>query len=96
MSGPRQAGATQDWLADVGFLAFLLMIFVGLSPFALRDPATLALGESRFGASGNAMREIAYMSAFGLVGLAAFRRQGFQALGGGCLCPSWRCSAGAF
>ncbi len=85
VSGARHAGGTQDWLADLGFLAFLLMIFVGLSPFAIRDPATLALGESGFGASGDAMRQIAYMSAFALVVLSAFRKRGFHALDGASL-----------
>jgi exopolysaccharide production protein ExoQ len=82
VGGARSSSASQDWLADLGLLAFLLMIFVGLSPFAIRDPATLALGESGFAASGDAMRQIAYMSAFALVVLAAFRKQGFHAFDG--------------
>jgi len=79
MTGARHVSGSPDRLADLGLLAFLLMIFVGLSPFAVRDPAALALGESGFAASGNAMRQIAYMSVFAIVALAAFRKHGIHA-----------------
>jgi exopolysaccharide production protein ExoQ len=69
------------WLAETAFLALLLMVFIGIAPFATRDPATLAIGESGFAGAGDALRQGLYLlvllvtagAAFEMRGLAAFR-----------------------
>jgi O-antigen ligase len=69
------------WLAETAFLALLLMVFIGLAPFAPRDPATLAIGESGFAGAGDAVRQALYLlvlivtmcTALELRGLSAFR-----------------------
>src|ERR1700733_908502 len=65
-------------LADAGFVAFLLLIFVTLAPFAVRDPNALAAGESGFGGAGDALRQICYLGVFGLIVAAALRQQGLR------------------
>ncbi|HEX3672828.1 MAG TPA: O-antigen ligase family protein [Rhizomicrobium sp.] len=87
------------WLAETAFLALLLMVFVGLAPFAPRDPATLAIGESGFAGAGDAVRQILYLivllttvgAALELRGLAAFRTVSpvFALLLGWCLLSAW-------
>ncbi|HEY2069875.1 MAG TPA: O-antigen ligase family protein [Rhizomicrobium sp.] len=49
------------WLAETAFLALLLMVFIGLAPFAPRDPSTLAIGESGFAGAGDAVRQALYL-----------------------------------
>ena len=49
-------GRFAPWLAETAFVALLLMVFIGLMPFAPRDPATLAIGESGFAGAGAAAR----------------------------------------
>ncbi len=69
-----------SWLADAGLLAFLLLIFVGLSPFAVRDPTTLAVGESGFAGAGDALRQIAFLGVFAWIVIAALRRDGLTVI----------------
>jgi len=69
------------WLAETAFVALLLMVFIGLMPFAPRDATTLAIGESGFAGAGDATRQILYLlvlvatvgAALELRGLRAFR-----------------------
>jgi len=65
-------------LADSALVLFLLLIFVGLSPFATRDPVALAAGLSS--GAGDLLREFAYSGAFLFIGFAAFRAKGVAAL----------------
>jgi O-antigen ligase len=68
------------WFAEAAYVAFLLLIFVGLSPFAFRDPVMLATGESGFTASGDAVRQIAFLAAFLCMAVAAWRNRGGDVL----------------
>jgi exopolysaccharide production protein ExoQ len=68
------------WLAETAFLALLLMVFIGLMPFAPRDPATLAIGESGFAGAGDATRQILYLIVLAVTAGAAFELRGFAAL----------------
>lgn len=76
-------GATlPDWrarvsLADIGFLAFLLLAFVGLTPFAIRDTNALLHGADEQG-TGNLARQICYLAVFAWIGFAAWRERGFE------------------
>ncbi|MGH6871504.1 MAG: O-antigen ligase family protein [Rhizomicrobium sp.] len=68
------------WFAETAFLALLLMVFIGIAPFAPRDPATLAIGESGFAGAGDALRQALYLLVF-LVSLgAALELRGSSAL----------------
>jgi O-antigen ligase len=63
-------------LAESGFVAFLLLIFIGLSPFALRDPALMAAGENAW--AGDGLRQLCFASVFAWVAIAAWREQGLR------------------
>lgn len=77
----RGGWARLGWtLADTAFVLFLLLIFVGLEPFATRDPAALAAGESGFGGAGDIVREIAYLGGSLLIVFSAVRADGFRTL----------------
>jgi O-antigen ligase len=62
-------------LAEVGYVAFLLLIFVTLQPFAVRDVSLLPLGDSGNG-QGDVWRQICYLGTFALIAAGAWRRNG--------------------
>lgn len=66
--GPRLAG--------IAFTVFLLLVFVGLEPFAPRADVSSYGGVSR----GDSLRQITYVGAFGLIVLAALMQQGMAAI----------------
>lgn len=72
--------STLSRVAEFAFLAFLLLVFIGLSPFAIRDPAALAAGQASDAGAGDLVREIAYVSVFALIVLAALGTRGIGAL----------------
>ena len=72
---------SESWLADAGYLALLLLIFVSLSPFAIRDPVALAAGESGFSSAGDVVRQIAFLAVFAVIAYSALRQNGPAALG---------------
>ena len=57
-------------LADAGFVALLLLVFVGLSPFEVRDSAALLHGADQSG-SGSVWRQICYLAVFALTAAIA-------------------------
>jgi len=65
-------------LAEVAYFAFLLLIFVGLEPFAIRDATALTGAEAATGA-GDALRQFAFASIFGLIVFASLREKGYRA-----------------
>ncbi|HTQ12693.1 MAG TPA: O-antigen ligase family protein [Rhizomicrobium sp.] len=79
-SGARPLSGLAPWLAETAFLALLLMVFIGIAPFAPRDATTLAIGESGFAGAGDALRQALYLLVF-LVSLGtALELRGLQAL----------------
>jgi exopolysaccharide production protein ExoQ len=65
-------------IMDAVFLALLLLAFVGMQPFALRNPATdLQTSPYQMTGSGDAIRQILYLLIFLSVVVAAFLRRGF-------------------
>src|SRR5690242_10776515 len=64
-----------DLFAEISFVAFLLLIFVGLKPFAIRDMSVLPLGDSGNGA-GDAWRQVCYLATFTAIAFCAWRRDG--------------------
>ena len=73
---PHWPARTRWKLADSAFVLFLLLVFVGLSPFAARDPVTLATAQGS--GSGDLARQIAYLGAFAFIGFSALRARGFS------------------
>ncbi|HEY4124799.1 MAG TPA: O-antigen ligase family protein [Rhizomicrobium sp.] len=67
-------------LADAGFLALLLLVFVSLTPFEIRDTSALLHGADTEPGSGNLARQFSYLATFALIGFAALRAQGLQAM----------------
>jgi O-antigen ligase len=63
---------------DAAFLALLLLAFVGLEPFAIRNPATdLQTGPYQMTGGGDSIRQILYLLVFGAAVTAAFLSRGF-------------------
>src|SRR6185312_7061928 len=77
LSRPRfQFGAM-----DVVFVALLLLAFVGMQPFAVRNPATdLQTGPYQMTGSGDAIRQVLYLLIFFSVVAFAFLRRGIGIL----------------
>ncbi len=75
---PPRAGYAPR-LAEAAFFSFLLLIFVGLSPFAIRDPVAMAAEGVKSGA-GDAVRQICFALTFALIVYAALREGGLRAL----------------
>lgn len=76
LSAPRASSMPR--LAEIAYCAFLLLIFVGLQPFAIRDATALTGAEAATGA-GDALRQIAFASIFGLTVFASVREKGYRA-----------------
>lgn len=73
-AAPGQAVLT---LAECGYVAFLLLVFVGVTPFAAADMGAQADAEA---GAGDALRQISYLLAFGTIGTAAFLRHGWRCI----------------
>ncbi|MBV9693602.1 MAG: hypothetical protein JO261_07875, partial [Alphaproteobacteria bacterium] len=66
---------------DAAFLAVLLLAFIGLQPFAVRNPATdLQTGPYQMTGGGDAVRQALYLLIFVTVFAAAFLRRGLDAI----------------
>lgn len=76
ISVPRASAMPR--LAEIAYFAFLLLIFVGLEPFAIRDSTVLTGAEAATGA-GDALRQFAFASIFGLIVFASVREKGYRA-----------------
>ena len=57
-------------LGDLGLLALLLLVFVGIAPFEVRDANALLHGADESGA-GNLARQLSYLAVFAAAGIAA-------------------------
>jgi len=66
----------QPRVMEAAFTVFLLLVFVGLTPFAVRSPEMMALGESGVSGAGDSMRQVTYLAAFSVIALGAFRKFG--------------------
>lgn len=74
--------AQSNLLCEFSFVVFLLLIFVTLKPFAVRDLTLLPAGDSGSGAA-NVWRQVSYLGAFALIVLSGWRSVGsrmFQAV----------------
>ncbi len=75
----RSQLALSPLVAEVAFVAFLLLVFVGLSPFAIRDPATLAAGATAANGAGDLLRQACFATVFALIVATALQQNGLRA-----------------
>jgi exopolysaccharide production protein ExoQ len=66
-------------LAELGYFVFLLLVFVTLKPFAIRDMSILPLGTSGNG-TGDTIRQVLYLGTFAWIAASAFQVRGAQIL----------------
>lgn len=79
-AGPRPRTLIAPWITETAFVGFLLLIFVTLEPFAPRDPAVLALGESGFSGAGDLWRQVLYLGVFAVIFASALDKRGLAAV----------------
>jgi exopolysaccharide production protein ExoQ len=78
MTAPLARPRSGFGVMDVVFVALMLLAFVGLQPFAIRNPATdLQTGPYQMTGSGDAIRQVLYILVFATAVTAAFLRRGF-------------------
>jgi O-antigen ligase len=70
------AAPARRWIDEGVFLVFLLLAFIGLTPFHAPDPVIAQLGAAAPSGAGDAMRQVAYLAAFAGIVFIAMRRQG--------------------
>jgi O-antigen ligase len=73
------AAPQRRWIDEAVFLVFLLLAFIGLTPFHAPDPVVVQLGAAAPTGAGDAMRQVAYIAAFAGIVLVAMRRHGAAA-----------------
>jgi O-antigen ligase len=62
-----------SWIDEAVLLAFLLLAFVGLSPFAPPPPAVAAFGEVGTTGAGDLARQLCYLAVFAAIVIGAVR-----------------------
>jgi O-antigen ligase len=65
---------------EFAFAGFLLLVFIGLSPFAVRDPNVLVNGETIAAGEGDLIRQICYLLVFFTIVAVAIHREGWRTL----------------
>jgi exopolysaccharide production protein ExoQ len=79
LSGPAlRTSAT--WLDEAVFVAFLLLAFVGLSPFAPPPPSVNQFGGVATTGAGDLLRQVCYLLVLGAIAVGAWRHGGARAL----------------
>ena len=68
-----------SWIDEAVLLAFLLLAFVGLSPFAPPPPAVAAFGEVGTTGAGDLARQLCYLAVFAAIVIGAVRTFGTAA-----------------
>lgn len=79
----RDAHAGQDVasrILEFAFAAFLLLVLVGLQPFAIRDPNVLVNGDMLAAGEGDLVRQILYLLFFAVIFIIAIQREGWRAI----------------
>lgn len=69
----------RSWIDEAVFVVFLLLVFVGISPFKAPDPLIVQLGAAAPSGAGDSLRQVAYLMAFAAIAITAIRRQGSTA-----------------
>jgi O-antigen ligase len=71
--------AAPSWIDDAVFLAFLLLAFVGLTPFSGSPPEVSQFGGVSTTGAGDFLRQICYLAVLGAVFIEAARKHGLEA-----------------
>ncbi|HXC55421.1 MAG TPA: O-antigen ligase [Rhizomicrobium sp.] len=66
-------------IAEAGFVLLLLLIFVGVHPFEARNAASVG-ARAMSSATGDSLRQVAYLGVFALVVYSAARKHGLAAI----------------
>jgi O-antigen ligase len=75
----RRERGFAPWIAEMAFVALLLLIFVSLQPFAERNTVDTAVGASAAESAGSALRQICYLLTFGVLVISAIAKHGIKA-----------------
>ena len=78
LAAPRTDFATR--MVEIGFVLVLLLIMVGLSPFEVRTAAAIAARDAAT-AAGDSVRQVAFLSTFGMIAFGAWRKRGLKLFG---------------
>jgi O-antigen ligase len=73
----RAWGGRETRIAETAYVAFLLLIFVGVSPFFVPDTVPGADSTASSGA-GDVLRQVSYLAVFGVIAGMAVLRRGWQ------------------
>jgi O-antigen ligase len=68
------------WIAETALVVLLLLIFVSLQPFAVRDTVNTAVGAGAAEAAGSAMRQFSYLLTFAVLLTCALMKRGLDAV----------------
>ncbi len=68
-------GPAQARIAEGAFVLFLLLVFVGLTPFAMPDTTA---GTNPASGAGDVVRQFSYLTVFGIIAAMAAMRRGWQ------------------
>lgn len=68
-----------SWIDEAIFVAFLLLAFVGLSPFAVHADSVIAFGENGTTGAGDLARQLCYLAVFAAIVAGTFRFRGLDA-----------------
>jgi O-antigen ligase len=80
LARPRSFGLTAERVIEIGFVGFLLLVFIGLTPFAPRLPAALMGRQIDAEGQGDALRQVLYLTTFAIIAFGAWRKFGLQAI----------------
>jgi O-antigen ligase len=71
------------WIAETALVVLLLLIFVSLQPFAVRDTVNTAVGAGAAEAAGSVLRQISYLLTFAILLTCAVMKRGIHAANAG-------------
>src|ERR1700761_2207737 len=69
----------RNFVAQLAFVALLLLVFVGLQPFS-PPPGVASFGGAAQTAQGDSLRQVLYLSVFAVIVLCAIQRRGVGAI----------------
>ncbi|MEJ1968159.1 MAG: O-antigen ligase family protein [Rhizomicrobium sp.] len=76
---PAERTSFDTRLVEIGFVAVLVLIMVGLTPFDLRTAAAIAARDAA-SAGGDAVRQVAFLGTFAMIAYGAARVRGLRVL----------------
>ena len=67
------------WIEAGALFAFLILAFVGLSPFAVHAPSVTEFGQNGTTGAGDVARQVCYLVVFAAIVIGALRLRGLEA-----------------